>query len=110
METPWSIRPVTHASAPQGETGARAANPAEGSPERRGHPRRRVLKSAMIVFRGGHCTMACRVLNTSDAGALLMPADVVLCPNEFMLKPPVGPTRDCEVMWRKGTMIGIRYL
>ncbi len=83
---------------------------AEGASDRRHHPRRRVLKSASIVFRGGFCTMGCRILNTSDAGALVMPADTVLCPSEFVLKPPLGPSRSCEVVWRKGTMLGVHYL
>lgn len=54
--------------------------------------------------------MGCQVLNTSDSGALLMPADVVICPNEFVLKPQIGPARDCEVVWRKGMTLGVRYL
>ena len=54
--------------------------------------------------------MGCRILNTSDTGALVAPADSVLCPNEFVLKPPVGPSRSCEVVWRKGTMLGVQYL
>jgi hypothetical protein len=98
--------------ADDGENGAEGqmASPAGGPPERRSRQRRHALKSALIVFRGGHCTMGCRILNTSDAGALLMPADVILCPNEFVLKPLVGPPRACEVVWRKGAMLGVRYL
>lgn len=78
--------------------------------DRRRHPRRRVRKSALLVFRGGHCTMGCQILNLSEAGALLMPADILLCPDAFVLKPPVGPARGCEVVWRKGTVVGVRYL
>jgi hypothetical protein len=103
-------QPATRASDAQSGSGAQMANPADSPPDRRSRQRRHVLKSALIVFRGGHCTMGCRVLNTSDSGALLMPADVILCPNEFVLKPLVGPPRDCEVVWRKGAMLGIRYL
>ncbi|MGH7100608.1 MAG: hypothetical protein ACREE4_23570 [Stellaceae bacterium] len=110
MEPLWSIRPVIRASAPRGAAAAGAANAPKGPSERRERARRRVLKSALIVFRGGHCTMGCQILNTSDTGALVMPADVILCPNEFVLKPQIGPARDCEVVWRKGTTLGVRYL
>jgi hypothetical protein len=72
--------------------------------------RRRLLKDALIVFRGGYCTMGCLILNTSDTGALVRPADILLCPKEFVLKPRVGPSRDCEVLWRKGEDLGVRYL
>ncbi|HJU20566.1 MAG TPA: hypothetical protein VJ770_29295 [Stellaceae bacterium] len=100
----WKIAPYAL------QTGARAAKAAEGLPDRRRHPRRHALKSALLVFRGGHCTMGCRILNTSPDGALLMPADVVLCPGEFVLRPAVGPARGCEVVWRKGDRLGVRYL
>jgi hypothetical protein len=78
--------------------------------ERRGGPRRRVLKNALIVFNNGHCTMGCQILDVSDTGAKLMPADIFLCPKEFILKPQIGEPVHCEVMWRRGTKIGVRYL
>jgi hypothetical protein len=95
---------------PSQEAGMPMTRTAESASDRRNHRRQRVLKSASIVFRGGCCTMGCRILNTSDAGALVMPADSVLCPNEFVLKPPIGPSRSCEVVWRKGTILGVQYL
>jgi hypothetical protein len=79
-------------------------------PDQRRSPRRRVLKAALIVFRSGYCTMGCRILDTSDTGALLSPADILWCPREFVLKPQVGPSRDCEVVWWKYKTLGVRYL
>jgi hypothetical protein len=79
-------------------------------PNRRRSPRRRTLKGALIVFRSGHCTMGCVILDTSETGALVRPADIMLCPTEFVLKPRVGPSRACEVVWRKGEDLGVRYL
>lgn len=109
MEPLWSVRPVMRAER-RGAAGTGAANLPERPPERRGHARRRVLKGAMIVFRSGHCTMGCQILDTSESGALVKPADILLCPNEFVLKPQIGPARDCEVVWRKGDVLGVRYL
>ena len=85
------------------------ANPEEGGTDRRRSPRQRALKGALIVFNGGHCTMGCHILNASKSGARLMPADVMLCPSEFVLKPRIGPERNCEVVWRKATTIGVKY-
>jgi hypothetical protein len=85
-----------------------ATNNAE--PDRRTGDRRRVLKGAMIVFNGGHCTLGCQILDVSDTGALVMPADIFLCPAEFVLKPRVGSPRDCEVVWRKNDKVGVRYI
>ncbi len=85
--------------------------PIAGAPlDRRRSPRRRKLKGALIVFRGGYCTMGCLILDTSDTGALVRPADIMLCPTEFVLKPGVGPSRACEVVFRKGEDLGVRYL
>jgi hypothetical protein len=55
-----------------------------------GSPRRRILRRALIVYRGGYCTLGCNVLNVSETGARLMPADMGLCPSMFVLKPQDG--------------------
>ena len=81
-----------------------------GTTNRRVHPRQRALKNALIVFNDGHCTMKCHILEISETGAKLVPADPLLCPKEFVLKPQIGPAHECEVVWRKGTHVGVRYL
>jgi hypothetical protein len=77
---------------------------------RRSSPRKRVLRRALIVYRDGHCTLGCNILNVSETGALLMPADLGLCPSMFVLKPQDGPQHRCEVVWRKGGMVGVRFV
>jgi len=79
-------------------------------PENPRAPRRRVLKRARIVFQQGHCSIGCQILNVSDTGALILPADIFLCPKEFVLKPDIGDARNCEVVWRKGTQVAVRYI
>jgi hypothetical protein len=83
-----------------------------GHPEsdRRRAARRKVLKRGLIAFQSGRCTMGCQILEYSDTGAKVRPADIILCPSEFVLKPQVGPARDCEVVWRKGEIVGVRFL
>jgi PilZ domain-containing protein len=78
--------------------------------DRRGDPRRQVLENALIVFNNGHCSMGCQILDLSDTRAKLAPADIMLCPREFVLKPQLGESRHCEVMWRRGAKIGVRYV
>ncbi|MBV8476503.1 MAG: PilZ domain-containing protein [Acidobacteriaceae bacterium] len=84
--------------------------PVEKAGERRIARRQRVLKNALIVFNNGHCTMGCQIVDISETGAKLMPVDIFLCPKEFVLKSQFGEPRHCEVVWRKGTAIGVRYL
>lgn len=54
--------------------------------------------------------MRCQILNLSDTGALIAPADIILCPKEFVLKPDAGAARNCEIVWRKGTQVAIRFV
>lgn len=90
------------------KTGEQA--PERSPAERRRSPRRRVLKNALIVFGSGYCTMGCQILDYSDTGAKLMPADLISCPSDFTLKPQVGPSRECEVAWRRNGVLGVRFL
>jgi hypothetical protein len=78
--------------------------------ENRRAPRRRVLKRARIVFQQGNCSMSCQILNISETGALILPADIFLCPKEFVLRPDVGDARNCEMVWRKGTQVAVRFI
>ncbi len=77
--------------------------------DRRGSLRRRVLKSGVIVGADGD-DMRCHVLNLSDTGALLMPADIAACPDEFILRLAAGPPQHCAVAWRKDATIGVRFI
>ena len=86
-----------------------AAPPREDGAQRRQSPRRRVLKNALIIFQRGNCSMRCKILDVSDTGAMLAPVDVLLCPNEFILKPDVGEPQNCEVRWRKADKIGVMF-
>jgi hypothetical protein len=77
--------------------------------DHRRSPRRHTLKGALIVFRSGNL-MGGLILNTSDTGALVRPTDVMMCLNEFVLKPRVGASHDCAVVWRRGEDLGVRYM
>src|SRR6266850_1351991 len=82
METSRQPEPPNSVGDPTKEVGRGGAVSNDAPDRRRGH-RRRVLKSALIVFNNGHCTLSCQILDVSDTGALVMPADIFLCPGEF---------------------------
>ena len=77
--------------------------------ERRRHPRRRALLGAQIVFRNGNCSMGCHIVSISPNGATLRPADVLSCPEKFTLIARFEEPRQCEVVWRKGDALGVRF-
>jgi len=69
-----------------------------------------VIKRAMLVFNGAHCSMDCQVLDLSGIGARLKPSDILVCPEQFTLKFSDGSVHLCEVKWRKGDILGVRFL
>jgi hypothetical protein len=98
-----AYRPAAAAIEPNG-------NHAQSDGERRRHRRQRVVKKAAIVFRGGLCSIGCYLLDLSEAGAQVMPVDMMSCPGEFLLKPSFGAERNCKVVWRTDGKMGLRYL
>jgi hypothetical protein len=77
--------------------------------DRRHARRHRSLLGAQIIFRNGNCVVGGQILNVSDAGALVKPVDLASCPEKFVLKTRFESPRECEVIWRKGETLGVRY-
>ena len=84
--------------------------PLRASDDRRRQSRRRTMQYALIVYNRVYSAMPAQIIDISDVGARLIPVDVFACTREFVLKPKNGGPRQCTVLWRRGTMIGIRFL
>jgi len=67
------------------------------------------LQQALIVYNKGLSTMVCKLVDISEMGAKLILADAFSCPREFVLKPRNGGPRQCAVLWRRGTAMGVRF-
>ena len=96
-------------SAENSDTGGPAL--ADSKPdEHRSNPRRRVLKSGLVAFNQRHATLSCAVRDLSDTGALLRLSEVAHVPQHFELIVELdGLEADCEVIWRRGRDIGVRF-
>ena len=80
------------------------------SGDERGVVRRRVLKAAIIAFNGRHSTLPCFVRDLSDAGARIRIDGSINAPDTFELLIELdGLEAECEVAWRQGDEIGIRF-
>ena len=77
--------------------------------ERRGSPRAKALRSGRIVYSRNACSMVCVVLDISNGGAKLVPADMHQCPSRFSLSLAGEPTRRCEVIWRERAQLGVKF-
>ena len=73
-------------------------------------PRKRQLKAGTIGFNGGGGIDSI-VKNLSDTGALLQVESIVGIPDQFTLFiESDNLKRECQVVWRQPTKLGIRFL
>jgi PilZ domain len=78
--------------------------------ERRALDRRKMLGSGVLSFAGGNCTMDCVVLDLSEGGARLRPADMLACPDDFLLATKEGGRIACQIVWRRNDLVGVRFI
>lgn len=72
--------------------------------------RHKILKAGQIVYRNDRCVMDCTILNISASGACIQPADAFDDPGPLTLKINGGPSRRCELRWRKAGKMGVRFI
>jgi hypothetical protein len=77
--------------------------------ERRTAARAKTLRTGLIIYDEGRCTMSCTILELSPAGAKLRPQDSVWLPESFDLRLPDGTRRHCDVVRKVRTDIAVRY-
>ncbi len=77
---------------------------------RRKHARIKTLKSAQVIVEESGGTEDCIVINMSDGGAAIQLTGNLDMPQTFHLKIQQGPAQPCEVCWRHGNKLGIRFL
>jgi PilZ domain len=91
--------------------GAMPAADAGADAESRRAPRRRMLKAGVAAFQDRNCTIACTVRDLSATGARLRADGSVNIPDTFELIIELdGLEADCEVVWRRGIEIGVRFI
>ena len=74
-------------------------------------PRRRMLKSGKIAYSDRHVTIECTVRDMSATGARLRVSGSVSAPDTFELLIELdGLEANCQVVWRSGPDLGIKFL
>jgi hypothetical protein len=73
--------------------------------------RRRTNQPAWMTVDGGFAARQCTVLDISEGGARLRVEDPHFVKQQFHLKfERTSPGRPCKVAWRKGDVIGIKFV
>jgi hypothetical protein len=80
-------------------------------PERRTTgPRRRIYRAATIELPGGG-SMTGYVKNLSDTGAMIEVGTIVGIPEKFTLVIESADfKRECKIVWRQPTRVGVHFL
>lgn len=79
--------------------------------EARAAARRRTLKAGVVAYSDRHVTVPCIVRDISATGARLRIEGSVTAPDTFELIISLdGLEADCQVVWRKATDLGVRFL
>lgn len=84
-------------------------SPDNPSGDGRKAPRRRVLKSARIVFNNKNSTISCTVRDLTEAGALLVLPSTLGVPDEFDLVVGSAPPRHCRIVHRHADRLGVAF-
>jgi hypothetical protein len=77
--------------------------------ERRNAARAKTLRTGLIIYDDGRCTMSCMILELSSTGAKLRPQDPIWLPDHFGLRLPDGTRRHCDVVRKDRTDVAVRY-
>jgi hypothetical protein len=73
--------------------------------------RKRVLKAGLVAYNDRHVSVPCTVRDISDTGARLKIDGSVSAPDTFDLIVDMdGLEASCEVVWRNGKELGVRFL
>jgi len=78
--------------------------------ERRNHTRMKTLKAATIIYQFESCTMKCIILDISETGARLKPAEPVHLPGTFRLVIDHGASFNCKVVRRMDDQMGVQFV
>lgn len=77
--------------------------------DRRAAKRFRAIQKGLIIFGDSYCDQPCAILDLSATGARLRPLDSVTVPDHFKLRDHKSTIRECAVMWRHGTTMGVKF-
>ena len=78
--------------------------------EGRKSPRKETVIGGTIVYGRHRRSMYCVLLDISDDGAKLVPANILTCPTRFSLVVAGQPARACKVIWRGKTQMGVKFV
>lgn len=62
------------------------------------------------ILLDGFAKRDCRIVDISESGARLVVSSTTQLPRRFSIAFPSSSSRPCELIWRNGTMVGVKFL
>ena len=88
-----------------------AAEDTPPSSQRRSHQRKRVLRGAIVSYAGGKFSFSCTIRDLSlSCARLVLPSDQTLPSRLFVVNIRDRLAHESEVVWHRGTAVGVRFL
>lgn len=92
------------------DRGRPSDEPRMDASDQRRAPRKRTLKSALVIFNGRTSTLSATLRDISDTGARLRVSKDVAMPETFDLSiDSDGIEAPCLLAWRRGEDVGVRF-
>jgi two-component system nitrate/nitrite response regulator NarL len=91
-------------------SGSKPALAAAARADRRGSPRKRTIRRASIVIDGRAEVMEGTILDMSETGAKIRPANIAALPARFELRCGFGRTYRCEIVRRSAFYLGVQFV
>jgi DNA-binding NarL/FixJ family response regulator len=91
-------------------TGTKSALAASARSDRRGSPRKRTIRRASIVVDGKAEVMEGMILDISETGAKIRPANIAELPPHFELRCGFGRAYRCEIVRRSAFYLGVQFV
>ena len=71
---------------------------------------RRVRRQAAGIALRGKPTAECEIMDISKNGAKIVSDGTCVIPDQFELALVHGGRKPCEVIWRRGRIIGVKFV
>jgi hypothetical protein len=71
---------------------------------------RRDRRPSARIALNGEATAECAIMDISKRGARIVPDGTGVIPAQFELAFAHGERKPCEVIWRRGRMLGVKFI
>ena len=79
--------------------------------DRRKHPRKTVRIGATAILANSDAAIECTVVDISESGAKLELTNIDIVPSKLKLFVPDNDfIYECEVVWRDGSYLGVKFV